>query len=440
MPKTRSPGDGGLYYLKSKKLWRGVVELAPIDGKRRQKVVTAKLQRDCKAKLDALKDEIRANNGEPINRGMTVSAWAEKWLQDYARRNVDPKTFSSYKSASKNWIVAKVGRKRVADLKPSDIHAVLNGIRSAGKSLSLAKTTYIVMDQMFEEARREGACATNVVRDVSRPGGRKSSGRSKVAAKREALDLDAVLQLLATSKPMPDGSRWWFKIFTGQRQSEILGAVLEDLELDIEAWGEPGFYTVNWKLEELLSEHGCGERVDDAWPCGKKRGGSCSHRQFIVPNDFDMRPIKGRWHLTRPKSQTGKRTPLVPELADIIRLHLHATKAKPNPHGLIWHDGEGDPIEIADDTRGWLQLLLAAGIITEDEAQPGGTTLTGHTARHTTITDLGEAGVDMHLIGKMVGQSSERVTAAYRHARDQEMLNAANTLAVRYLPPAKEAG
>jgi hypothetical protein len=44
----------------------------------------------------------------------------------------------------------------------------------------------------------------------------------------------------------------------------------------------------------------------------------------------------------------------------------------------------------------------------------------------------------MHLIGKMVGQSSERVTEGYRHARDQEMLKAASKLATRYLPAAAE--
>lgn len=33
-----------------------------------------------------------------------------------------------------------------------------------------------------------------------------------------------------------------------------------------------GSYEVNWKLEELQKDHGCGNKCPNGWPCRKKRG------------------------------------------------------------------------------------------------------------------------------------------------------------------------
>ena len=63
------------------------------------------------------------------------------------------------------------------------------------------------------------------------------------------------------------------ELLTGMRQGEILGATLDDLDLwrdktlETPESGEIwiGTYTVNWKLESLDKEHGCGEpgRTED---------------------------------------------------------------------------------------------------------------------------------------------------------------------------------
>jgi site-specific recombinase XerD len=141
-----------------------------------------------------------------------------------------------------------------------------------------------------------------------------------------------------------------------------------------------------------------------------------------------MRHLSGAWALTRPKSRTGRVAPLVPPLTEALRRHLAATADQPNPHGLVWHDGTGEPIRPKDDDQQWRELLLAADIISEEEAVPSGTKQTGHWARHTMITILAGLGADYRTIGDIVGQSSAEVTDSYRHVPEDEKRAAATKL------------
>jgi integrase len=435
MPKKRAHGDGGLYYLESRKLWRGVIDLPPTDdGRRRQAQVHARTQRACKEKLDSLRAELKANGGQPLKRGRRLDDWAIEWFRDYAQPNLDPNTFRSYRGLFDNWVKPAIGRKPVDTIEPRDVTRVLRDIRTAGRALSTSKSAYIVLDKMLEEARVQKLCATNPVRDVARPGaGRKAKGKQlQVARQRDAFDAEVGMALLAAAAQRRNGSMYWFKLLTGPRQGEMLGAVLEDLHID-ETTGT-GVYEVNWKLEELASDHGCGQvDADGTWPCGKKRGGSCTHRVFRVPDDFEMRQLDGRLHLTEPKSQTGKRVPLIAPLVDIIRRDLAATAHLPNPHGLLWRHADGSPILPREEQDGWRSLLVEVGFIEPEQAIPGGTEWTGHTARHSVITLLYTLGVDEQLIGEIVGQSTTEVTRSYRHARDEERLAAMQKLGERLL-------
>ena len=207
----------------------------------------------------------------------------------------------------------------------------------------------------------------------------------------------------------------------------MLGATLADLTLPTDP-DLPGTYQVHWKLEQLAREHDCGGT------CGKKRGANCPAAKWRVPEEFEMTHLEHSWCLTRPKSRTGRVVPIIPPLAEAIRRHIQATAHQPNPHGLIWHQPNGSPIQPADDSNDWRALLLAAGVISTDHAKPGGTEITGHVARHTTVTVLAEMGVDMSVIADIVGHSSESVTEIYRHARKTELERAAATLATAWKP------
>lgn len=400
MPKRRDHGDGALYHLKSRGLWRGVVDLGyDADGKRIQKYVHGRTQRIAKERLDELKAEI-AEHGAPLGKSTTVSDVATDWLENVARPDVDPKTYSGYAGVVRNWIAPTIGRKRVATLKPSDVRTVRQAIASAGRATSTARQAHVVLSMILDHAVAERLMRRNVAADVRKP----SAKTAVVKVRRSELDADDVIAILKTAAAMPnaEGDRWWFKMLTGRRQGEILGATLDDLDL-----GEPGgmgAYTVNWKLEELRREHGCGDE-----PCGYKQAARCPEARWIEPDEFDKVHLTGPWHLTAPKStvRRGEVIPLIPQLAEAMRRRQEATKAWPNPHGLIWRTEDGSPIKPRDDAEQWRALLVAAGVVRDG--------VTGHWTRHTLISAMARLGIDARVIGDLVGHSPEVDRAIYTH-------------------------
>jgi len=427
MPKKRDHGQGGLYQITRKRtlkdgtvreytLWRGVADLGiGPDGKRLQPAVHAKTQREAKRKLDELMDEIR-ENGTPADKSTTMAQWAPRWLEEIAKPNVDPKTYRNYRTAVTRRIVPLLGRKKVHAITPSDVRALRDYvIETQGLSSSTAREAYIALNGILTAAVTERIIRKNPAEGVKAPKAAKSA--------RGAIPGEQVLAILRTAALMPNaaGARWWFKLLGGQRQGEILGATLEDLDLDA------GYYQVNWKLEELSREHGC-TGGNAAPSCGKKRAAFCPDARWELPDGFEKRHLTGAWHLTEPKSQTGRVVPLIPQLVEAIRRHLAATADQPNPHGLIWHMPDGSPITPRDDAEQWRNLLQAAGVITAEQNRPKGTELTGHVARHTAVTVMASLGVDHQLIGEIVGHSSTKVTEIYRHADQVEKAAAAAKL------------
>lgn len=406
MPKKRSHGDGGLYFVKSRGLWRGVTDdgFWP-DGRRRQRYVYAKTQTEARAKLKELKKELD-EHGAPIDKAMTVEGWAERWLREVCEPTMKPAALQGYESAVNRWIVPTLRRKRVALLKPTDVRAVNRAMFDAGRAPASVRKTHAVLSSMLEAARLDGLIARNVAKDVEPP-----SNVAAVENRRDALSTPDALEVLRTAAMLPDGTRWWVALLAGVRQGERIGATIDSLDFDNHT------FTVQWSLTEARFRHGC--PADD--PCGKKRGGSCPDRKLRVAPDMEYRQLDGRLCLVRPKSGKVRTFPMIPALEDALRRYLAAATG-PNPHGLIWRNADGSPMTAEQDQEAWRSLLLSAGVISAEQAKPekeraSGTpvTPTTHWARHTTSTVLMELGVDPKIVGEIVGHVAERTTRGYQH-------------------------
>lgn len=422
----RAQGEGGLFWVPSIGMWRGVVDAGrDLEGGRIQVQVHARTQDACRDKLDDLKARIAETGGGKPAAMVTLADWAEEWLEHTVRVSKDPKTYSTYRSLVRRSIVPLLGTRTLRQIIPSDAARLRTHIVDVrGQSSSTARQAQIVLSLMLDAAVDDRRIPTNPV---------KGTRRTKAAAsQRRAFTTDEAITLLRCAAARPDGTRWWMKLLYGQRQGELLGGTLDQLTLtyDDEGTATGGSLAIEWKLEELRREHGCGGT------CGKAYGAACPQARWAVPDGFEMRHLEGRWCLTRPKSAAGTRVqPLIPQIATMLQCHIAATADQPNPHGLIFHHPDGSPITPRQDEADWRQLLTDAGIITPEQNRPGGTVLTGHCARHTTITILAELGVDMQLIGLIVGQSSEQVTRIYRHAREAEKLAALRGLADKLAGP-----
>ena len=423
-PKKRSPGDGGLYYIESRGLWRGVIDVVyGPDGRRKQKYVHAKTKTAARDKLDALKKEV-AEYGAPLDKTTTVEAFAHRWLDTVCRPKMKPSGLRVYTSNVNKWIIPHIGRKRLAQLKPSDMRALTRAVYDNGGSADTAIKVHTVMSSMLEAARLDGLIARNVARDVDPP-------KKKATVNRGELDSDDALRVLRAAKDEPDGSRWFFAILTGMRQGERSGATIDSITPATPT--RSATFTVNWSLTTVRFEHGCGGT------CGKTRGGSCPERRPILADELEHRQLDGRLFLVRPKSGKPRSFPLIPELEAMLADYLDRMRDVPNPHGLIWRNQDGSPITDKQDQAAWRAILLKAGVITAEQAvepkdRPAGLppVPTTHWARHTTATVLRRLNIPAYVIGAIVGHANEKTTDIYTHVSERDLHDAMAKLGTHF--------
>lgn len=402
MPRKRQSGEGGLYYDTKRNLWIGVVDVGMTeDGRRKQKRVTSRSQATARRKLEDVKKEIR-DHGSPLGT-KTVAEWGAFWVDGYKRGK--PHTYRTYVSLLETWVYPRIGRKKVKDVRPSDLRMIYDAMRSGPtpKAGSTVLKVHTMLSAMFESARLERLVSSNVVRDIKPPKASKPN--------RDTFTPDETLRLLEAASLHPDGSKWMVSLYAGIRQGERLGATIDSIDF------ETGMFTVRWNLVEGNYEHGC----DGA--CGRKHSGHCPQKRLIVPDGIDYRLLEGRLMLVPPKSGEARTFPLPPALVDELDRHLQRLSMGENPHGLLWPAPDGSPMNAKEDQAEWRALLAEAKV-----DRPGATT---HWARHTAISDLTAAGVPERVTGEMVGHKSPGVTGRYQHVASKDAVDAMQKLAAR---------
>jgi len=385
------------------------------NGTTRYRSVTASTYREAQNKATALLREIK-EHGAPVDRSTRFADYAQRWLRDKTH-DVRPKTRSMYASII-NQHISPIAGKPISAIITSDVRDLINNARAhdnkggdAGPaSLSVKRQIRTTINQIMMSALADEIIDRNPVLPINLPKQQKAvDARNKFSV----LEMRAMLEA-SSRMDVRDGARWWFRLLTGLRQGEILGASWEDYDAKTQ------LYRVNWKLQALVRDHGCGNPIDGAYPCGRVKGGLCPKAVWRIPDGYEMTPIKGQWALTRPKSKTGRIVPIIDPLAEVLKRLRKATKDEPNPHGLFFHDPAGNTIDPDDDERGFDDLMRSVGIDPGDH--------TGHETRHSVVSLLAAAGVDFQLIEQIVGHGSIEMVERYRHPDDSERLRAMETL------------
>lgn len=387
--KRRSAGDGALFQ-DARGLWTARVELPPIGGKRRQKVVRSKSKATAQQKLRELRLELDRAGDLPTS-SPTVSQWLETWLQEIAAPRLKPRTLSGYESYAARYIVPTVGRYRLGKLTQAHVRAMHDHITG---HLALSSTTALqahrILVKALNDAVREGRVGRNVAALVDAP--------RKAVSDRRALTVDESITLLRSVANDPYGPRWALALLTGARQGECLGLTREYVDLDA------GVIEFAWGLQRLPWRHGCGEAS-----CGRQRAGSCPQRTIPIPAGQEARQVHGALHLLRPKSRRSWRRVVMPTLLrEILARHIELTE----PSDLLWTTDllkpkapAGVPVDPSLDHRAWVEALERAGL----------PRVPLHTARHTTSTLLYALGVPEQTRMEILGHSSATTTAGYTH-------------------------
>lgn len=350
----------------------------------------------------------------PTAPSTTVERWLNYWYTEILpQRNIRPGTKTSYGNTIRLYINPHIGGKRLDKLTPADVRKMITTLQKSKTRRGNAGTRNAqkadqVLRLALKAALKEGLVHRNIMDAVDKP--------AHVPEEVEPLSIDVVLHLIRTAEVSRDATwatRWLLGIMTGAREAEILGLTWDRVDFDT------GLIHLTWQLKQYKKVHGCGDPVNDVYPCGKERVSFCPQAHWDFDPGLEWRPCgDGISVWTRPKTTRSKRGLA---MSPPIRTALERLKAADgyNPHGLVFHHADGEPFTIDQDQRAWRSLLKAAGV--EHTRQ--------HALRHTAITLSRKAEVDEQTRQELFGHSTVDMQRHYAHSDIEQHQQAMGKLA-----------
>ncbi|MHA6556194.1 tyrosine-type recombinase/integrase [Corynebacterium pyruviciproducens] len=380
-------GTGSIYRESATGRWRAAFTVG-YDGAGRQirKTVTAKDKNSCIKKRNELMLKLMQQTETPEK--ISMETWCEKWLREIAREKLHPLVYQDNKGKVRKYIIPCLGAYPVREIGAEEVRELHAFVRTAGVTDRTVQIVHSLLSTILHDAVREGICTSNACVRVDRP--------RAVLRERPALSVYHAKRVLfaAAEAGDPLTSFWAAALMLGARKGELIG--LERSRVDLES----GVIDLSWQMQTLPWRHGahcsCANR--------QKFAAQCPQREHDVPSHFELRECHGSRVFTRPKTAAGLR--VVPIPAPLIAvLHEQMSTQPAAENNLVWVTREGLPLAQKKITELWHTAL----------ARAGAPELDFHSARHTTVSLLLEAGVSPEVISQIVGHSSVLSTRNYMH-------------------------
>lgn len=363
----------------------------PLTRRRRIRYASFKgTKREAKIELARLISQNAAGDGVDPSKE-TVAEFLQRWDRDWASMNVSPKTLERYRQIIKLNLMPHIGSVRMQKLRPvhlSELYAKLLRIGGrAGGALSARSVGHVhrVLHRALGHATTWGVIATNVAAPISPP-------------------------------PVPESE---ITILTNDQ----IGAILRHLE------GR----TLRPIVSFLL---GTGARRGEALAL---RWRDVDFEKGVISIERSLEQTKAGLRIKAPKTKNGRRKiSISPWLIAELRAH----RARQQERRLALGQGRApdDSLVFArwdGSTRAphWLtqKFALAMGILKID--------CTLHGLRHTHVSQLIAAGLDVLTISRRIGHASAAITlGVYGHMFGNTDARAAEIMETAFAKVLNDAG
>jgi integrase len=292
----------------------------------------------------------------------TLSEYLERWLTDYVKPNLGPRTYEGYESIIRCHLTPDLGHIQLMQLKPQHLQKYyamkLAGVRQDRKD-SLTQTTvshhHTCLHRALKMAVRWGLLTNNPADAVTPPRPQHTDMKT--------MNEDELQIFLATAKKTPYYTMFYTVLFTGMRRSELLALRWSDVDL-------------------LMCEISVTQTLHHL------RGGSMVFRQ--------------------PKTAKGRRMiALSPSLALVLKGHkekLAAERimvgAKLKETDLVFGTPEGKPLLPDSISNAWARIVKRAGL----------SHFRLHDARHTHASLLLKQGAHPKVVQERLGHATISTT------------------------------
>ena len=222
--RKRGNNEGSLYFDTSVGLYRGAVMLP--NGRR--KTVSAKTRKAASEKLTAIQGQLVA--GLPTSSTERLGPFLDWWLKSLEARAIagakSVNTVDNARWACRVWIQPALGNKRLRDLLPEDVEALLLSMAEAGRSRQSVNRVRSYLGQALSVAERRGKVGRNVARIAEMPATEPRSGAHRSLTEQEAATLLAAARGHRLEGLIVVG------LMLGLRPGELTGLRWSDVDLD----------------------------------------------------------------------------------------------------------------------------------------------------------------------------------------------------------------
>lgn len=330
-----------------------------LDGKPKQQWITVKgSKKDAEKKRTEILHQL--DSGTFIKPGkITMSEYLERWLKDYAKPNLSPRSYERYSGIIYRHITSDIGNIALNALRPEHLQKHYTNMLNNGLSVRTVKYHHAVIHKSLQTAMKWGLLSRNVSDNADIP--RVHQKEMQTWNKYE------VNRFLEFAEGSPYYVLFHTALFTGMRRSELLGLKWQDVGID-------QIY-VSRSLHQLKD---------------------------------------GTFIFTQPKSEKSRRTVALGP-SSLLTLIEHKEKQKLirislglllDENDLVFGTPEGKPFRPNTITRSWSTIAKKAGL----------KVIRLHDARHTHASLMLKQGVHPKIVQERLGHSSIQITLdTYSH-------------------------
>ena len=220
----REQGSGSVYKRKADGRWVSVVDIGWVEGKRQRKYFVSRTEEEAVKKLNKALGEYGRGLLLPADR-TTVAQYLTSWIdQHQTSENVRARTYDDYLQVIENHLIPAIGRRRLDQLTPQHVQAMLNAKSRDGLSARTVNKIRAVLRSALSDAEKWGMVHRNVAKLVRTP---------KVSVyEGNVLTVAEARQLLVSLRGHPLEALVSTTFQLGLRQGEVLGLRWSDVDLD----------------------------------------------------------------------------------------------------------------------------------------------------------------------------------------------------------------
>ncbi len=339
------------------------------EGKRKRKTVYGKTQKEVRAKIDEVKQQLA--NGTFSDTRLKVKSYLEQWLKEKARQ-VKPRTAEAYKYNVEKYVIPKIGGVQLAKLTPLHVQTMCSDVAtvSGPRTANMCRT---ILFSAMKQALRWGLIPRNPVEGVDPMKEHKQEMHLWTSAE--------AVTFLDTARSHRLYALFYLAMSTGMRRGELLGLRWQDV-----------------------------------------KGGALHIRQSLTV-------VSNQIAISVPKTEKGKRRVAVsPDVETELETHRKRQESERQVLGNLWPENDlvfrtevGTPIHPRNLERTWYTLQKSAKV----------TKVRLHDLRHLHASLAIQQGMDAKVLADRLGHSRASLTLdVYTHLFDEQRANSAVSLSV----------